>query len=234
MTSRVLLRFLAEIERARSGGHEDASADFLRHYLVDFVREVWPLDDDEKHAQARAGSKFDRRMIREVIEAVEAGSAFEIVWSDLADLGSDENLDDFYSKVALSRVPKVIRRLKELQALRLGDGLPADARDNLREAVRCYVLGLPVACTLLCRSTLELSLRARLEQNDSLSQPQRLELLDLIRLADSDLLSKNEKDKAHRIRKRGNEVAHRRACSDRVARDQILDTRDLICSLYRP
>jgi hypothetical protein len=142
-------------------------------------------------------------------------------------------LDDCFSRLLLSDVPRMVSRALQLEPLLVEQN--AEARENpyLREASRCYLYGLLSASVALCRSALDRAFSNRIPPLlQSAAGGDSLETL--IKTARSSILKHATKicDRADSVRRIANGIVHGRACKDREALRVLNDTRDIIVYLY--
>jgi len=145
--------------------------------------------------------------------------------------------DEYFTRLELKMVPGIVRRWRVLRAIGL-TGLPnAKVTDYLRQAINCYLHGLPTAASILCRSVLQFSLEEALSGLggiDISKLDKRDWLKTLINCADRlNLLAAGVVEKAHRIRKIGNRAVHKNVCEEREALTLIRHTGDVLSCLYR-
>jgi hypothetical protein len=102
------------------------------------------------------------------------------------------------------------------------------------EATRAYLFGLNRSCVSLCRALLEAALHERVDMTQLLqdrlqdrSRPKKGELESLINLGVR-TLGADALEKAHLIRKAGNDAMHGKEPSDDDAWAVLLDTREIL------
>ena len=149
----------------------------------------------------------------------------------------DGALDECFTRLELQMIPAIVRRWKDLRAIRVVL-LPTkkEVADYLRQATTCYLHGLPTAAAILCRAVLQFTLEEAIPNlgGVSLGEVDRGDwLMKLINLARSTkTLPTSLVEKAHHIRKVGNEAAHSGTCSEAVALAAIRETADVLTHIY--
>jgi hypothetical protein len=123
--------------------------------------------------------------------------------------GNEVMLDQIYSRMMLHEVPAMVERTRELRTLTLS-GIPtAEYLVYLREAAQCYVSGLPNSAIALSRAAVENRLKEVCAKRFGQSAVADQDLKLLIDLASRGrFLSKEAVDRAHIVRRAGNDVLH--------------------------
>lgn len=184
------------------------------------------------HEYASANVSVFRELIKVVVDEYEDLSSGPRPASNVtADVQRliEIGLDDYFSRALVSRVPEIVNRLMTFERLRVRE-LPSDpVRLYLREAIRCYVLGLVQACIALTRAALEQALRERIPYaNRNLWSLD--ELIEAARRFKR--LSPEHLQLATDVRHIGNQVLHRSPCADAEACEGLVKTRLVIETLY--
>jgi len=127
-------------------------------------------------------------------------------------LGSPTSLNEFYCRELLEAIPGIVERTLSLSHLTLS-GISDSEFVYLREAVNCYIFGLPQSAVALARGAVEDALRKKLEK---IFGRNAMAGADLIVLIDdygsrAKSLSKDGRALAHKVRIAGNDVLHKQA-----------------------
>jgi hypothetical protein len=126
------------------------------------------------------------------------------------ELISDRNmLDELYCRDILSAVPALVDRTTRLAQITLV-GLSGEELVYLREAANCYIFGLPQATVALCRSAIEVPLRAAAARRFGREAIAECDLSKLLTdfAVRGRLLSPDGLKLAHRVRQAANAVLH--------------------------
>ena len=114
----------------------------------------------------------------------------------------------------------------------------------LGEATRCYLYGLHRGCIVLSRACLEESLSTKLAtqgnrardvmREHSKQNPKKGELESMIDVVSSvfGFLDKKSAERAHFIRKRGNDIVHRRSVKEEESRTVLSHLRGVLDRLF--
>jgi len=150
-------------------------------------------------------------------------------------LGEDW-VDECLTRLELKMVPGIVRRWRALKAIGLATLPSTKVTDYLRQAINCYLHGLPTAASILCRSVLQFSLEESLPTLGGIDIS-KLDKKDWLKtLIDSagteNLLAVRIVRKAHNIRIVGNKAAHRNVCEESKALTLIRDTAEVLTCLY--
>ncbi len=210
--------------------------------LVNFAS--WMREDHPEHWPEPSPEDIDtvkglRKLVSKIIRAKQEPTrevSDEVIESVVKLLG-DEYIDHALTRLELEAVPGIVGRWKKLRTLSLV-GVPTDrVTSHLRQAITCYLHGLPTASVILCRAVLEYALQECIFnvvggiKLDAVNKKDWLE--KLINLAEkSKVLPLGLVGKAHRIRKAGNNAAHEGSASERDALDQIRNTLDILQAVY--
>ena len=227
-TSEGLLRLLDALHRA------EVLPEYLLDHLEDMIADDPPYPTPAERAEAERLDVQIRSLIEELVRRRKEPGRYPanayLDASALPDL--DDLLDEHFTRQLLANIPDITNRWKLLRSLSLVL-LPGDRTTSaLREALNCYLYGLPNAAVALCRSVLEFAL---LEKLGSLGgvQPDRPNLDGLINYFEKlKMLTGKGLSVANRIRSRGNNAIHRKGCSEDDALDQIRDTAVILGFLY--
>lgn len=213
--------------------------------LLAYLKELWSAHPVEWSAEEgpaiQRGQELMRllamRLVETKLEPTLKASQLEFGDVDLPlellrDVVADAQLDEYFTRQALSAVPAVVFRWKELRELLVAFLPDERVRRYLREATTCYLLGLPGAAAVLCRAALESALADVLVRRDvSLSRAlgRRLGLARQL-----GVLTREMAKKAYDIQDVGDEAIHNLTCSEPAARDQIRRTAEVLQHLYSP
>ncbi len=149
----------------------------------------------------------------------------------------DGALNECFTRLELQMIPEIVRRWKNLRAIRVVL-LPSrkEVADYLRQATTCYLHGLPTAAVILCRTVLQFTLEDVIPNVGGVSfgeVDRRDWLMKLIKLASSTkTLPPELATKAHHIRKKGRDAAHKGTCSEAAALATIRETADVLTHIY--
>jgi hypothetical protein len=118
-------------------------------------------------------------------------------------------LDEFYCRDLLKAIPGIVERTAKLSRLTLS-GICKAEFVYLREAARCYLLGLPAAAVALARAAIEDSLRRELAKVYGKPAVEREDLKDLLDGLSprGKTLSREGRNLAHKVRVAANVVLH--------------------------
>jgi len=117
-------------------------------------------------------------------------------------------LNQFYCWDLLKAIPAIVERTVKLSHVTLS-GMSDSDFVYLREAAKCYILGLPEAAVALARAALEDCLRKKLAKMYGKATVAETDLKEWIDdLARTKDLSREGRTSAHRVRVAGNEVLH--------------------------
>ncbi len=145
-------------------------------------------------------------------------------------LNSPVLLDELYSRETLKGVRGMVERTLAFSRLSLADVPKGPALVYLREAARCYVLGLPQAAIALARAAVEASLKARsagLLGQDTVEDAKLGDLIDDIARRGR-LLSPVHRTLAQRVQRAGNDVLHGKPSNDEQAFSVLEAARTLV------
>jgi hypothetical protein len=149
----------------------------------------------------------------------------------------DETLNEHFTRRELQMIPGIVDRWKRLRALTFV-ALPAPkVRDYMRQAISCYLHGLPTAAVMLCRTVLQFALEEaipsiggvvleKVEKRDWLQK--LINLAQTTRVLSADLVAT-----AHRVREAGNDAVHLGGCNDTTALATIRETGGVLTYIYR-
>jgi len=176
--------------------------------------------------------KFLREVIAQVVKAKQEPTrefSDELMKCMEQHLG-DDALDECFTRLELELIPGVVSRWKRLKVLSLV-GIPReDVTRSLKQAIECYLHGLPTAAVILCRTVLQFALEERIPDVGGVPVTELSEkdyLLVLINLAgNAKVLSWDLIGEAHQVRIAGNEAAHeRKLLKDAEALEALQTTR---------
>jgi hypothetical protein len=138
-------------------------------------------------------------------------------------------LDDHLSKVLVSQIPRMVKRILRFQPIVVPAVPDAAVNAYLREAVRAYWFGLFQAAVSLARAALEHALRQRVPYGEQ----QRWSLDMLIEAADrGKLLAPAELQLATQVQHIANRVLHSKPCRPDEAFDALVSARGVMETLY--
>jgi hypothetical protein len=157
----------------------------------------------------------------------------------LVELSGDELLDEAFASLELQKIPGMVQRWKRLQVLEFVTIPPDRVTESLRQAIMCYLYGLPDAAAVLCRAVLQVVLEDAFSRRGDLSlaelgkkKPEKY-IESLIVFSEcARVLSEVLAVKAHRIRRMGGQAAHRGGIEERMALELIMDTREILQHVY--
>lgn len=140
-------------------------------------------------------------------------------------------LDDSLCRLFVSSVPGMVERLLKFDKL-VTQQLPNEiVQLYFEQAMRCYVVGLPLATVALARACLEQALREAIP----LPHTAQLELDGLIAAAGlTKALAPVDLQMARDVQRLGNQVLHRQGCTDAQAFESIVNVRGVVESLFGP
>jgi hypothetical protein len=142
-------------------------------------------------------------------------------------------LDQFYCWDLLKAIPAIVKRTVKLSHVTLS-GMSDSDFVYLREAAKCYILGLPEAAVALARAALEDCVRKKVAKFSGKKAVAEQDLKDLIDdLARTKSLSREGRTRADKVRIAGNEVLHDQAARSPDALAVIEDARAAILELSR-
>jgi hypothetical protein len=206
---------------------------------IEYGKEI----DPEKHREyvelAKLGRKFIRGMAETKLKPMlglndeHLQTLMETIGDD--DIG-DDDLDAHFTTHALAQIPHVVARWRKLGTIPVAVIPENRVTGYLRQASECYLYGLLTAAAILCRTVLQFTLQEAIPNlgGVSLGEVDRGDwLMKLINLASSTkTLPPTLVEKAHHIRKVGNEAAHSGTCSETVALAAMRETADILTRLY--
>lgn len=201
-------------------------AELTVQYLVGHLDDV--TEDDPPHDSPDAKQEADDttieiRQLAEYIVQAKQDPGFRIAPAaidSLRELVPDRYLDEYFTVQALTSIPGVTARWKQLANLGFAMSPGAKTARYIRQAVSCYRYGMYDAAAVLCRTVLEFSLREALGRRlGKAGEATRTDLDDLITFcARSKVITPAMEDKAHRVRRYGNGAIHTESCEARAAR----------------
>jgi Domain of unknown function (DUF4145) len=124
-----------------------------------------------------------------------------------------DDLADYLEAELYAHLPEMLRRASRVHPLVLAKEVPAGLALRYREAVRSYVSGNPIACCVLCRAVLEVTLKEEWDRRF----PGRLnsDRFDLAEIIDNwekkQTLSPDLVKLCRKIKDNGNDAVHRDA-----------------------
>jgi len=183
----------------------------------------------------REAGALVRDVVREVLESREWVSK-ELVssFADPVERNRDVwriRYDEHYSRELLRRVPKMVERTLSLSRLEASQ-TPAQATNlYIREATRCYILGLWAGCAALARAALEYALREKVDAAGGgapATLGRLLEAAARLRILDGPHLSL-----ASVVKTGGDRVLHGGRASDTTAANIVAALSGVVLYLYR-
>lgn len=149
----------------------------------------------------------------------------------LAALGTPVLLDELYCRDLLRSVPEIVQRTLKLSDLTLDSITDPEAFVYLREAARCYILGLDQAAVALARAAIEDPLRRHAGRFLGTTAVLGMDLRDLIDRGRA--LSREAMALAHQIRVAANEVLHKQPVTADRAFGTVEAARRVVLELSR-
>jgi hypothetical protein len=210
-------------------------------YVQGYVRDI-ASDEPETFRFREPADVEDAKRIRAIVaHIVQASQGPSRQLTDdlircVVEILGEEDLDRCFTRLELQMIPSVVKRWKELRALRVvllpGEKVTA----YLRQATACYLYGLPTAAAILCRAVLQFALEETIPTvgGVEIGRVDRQDwLMKLINLADKTrTLPTRLVTKAHRIREKGNEAAHSGGCSETRALTALKEAGEVLAHLY--
>ncbi len=200
---------------------------------IDTDTEEWEgwIDPEEKQAyealrqlRIKAVEGFLPAKLTEVLLAVSPKTRELTEWG----------LDDTYSRVLVSEIPRIVERALKLAPVWTTREPSKPAEIYLREGTRAFLLGLFQATVALCRSAFEQGLKDRLRsQLAVLAEADELSVLlktaEMLwpRILEPDLIQLG-----HEVRNAGNNVLHGTPCNEQAAFDCLIKVRKILGGLY--
>lgn len=134
-----------------------------------------------------------------------------------------------------AKIESMLKRYKELSFFYVKEKPRKLIINRLKEAIDCYVYGFFQGCAILCRSTLETSLREKIKEKIGPEQINRKTLRplldDAIRLG---IISRRDDEIANKVKSIGNESVHdSKRCSSSEAFESLTNTKVLLGILYK-
>lgn len=140
-------------------------------------------------------------------------------------------VDDWYSRDAVERVPRIVTRLLQLSPVLVRTNPNKEVNAYLREATRCFLYGFHAASVALSRAALEHALNDRIKEK--LQTEPKWHMKDKVNQAfDGGLLSDEIKEMALRVKANGDQVLHKKSVSDSNALDTLSWCRGVLQHLY--
>jgi hypothetical protein len=215
------------------------SADLLSSRVLGFIDSVDSLDESEVSAEERAflekGRKISELLVKYFVSTREtvANSKFLEI-EQLFQLGHESLavfLDDRFTRDLVRGVPEYVDRLMKLS--RLEGSTPASKVTNvyMREAVRTYVAGLPLASVALCRAALEQALKEGIGYQSTGTFVAMNDLLDEAESANV-IRDKTIRCMAREVADRADEVLHEQPTTLSVAFDTLVKLRGVLQHVY--
>jgi hypothetical protein len=226
--SRDLLDLLAALDRAQ------LTVAFLIEYLQDLIRDDPPFSTESERVETEEINARLRALMAELVRRRREPTTQprSRAWDELQGALPEDLVEEHFVLEGLQNVGGLASRWRKLQTLSLARPPGDKVSGPLREAVNCYLYGLPNASIVLCRAVLEFALTEKLASRIG-RMPDRSDLQDLIDFAaNSKTLSGSRATLAHRIRARGNEAIHRGAYGDPDALLQIRDAVAVLEEIY--
>ena len=127
---------------------------------------------------------------------------------ELMDMGNLESLDARYAHEVIEVLGKIIVRVGKLPALKPLSLPNRSVQLAFEEAHRCYLYGFSTACAVLCRATVESSLREALEAADHKYLSDDMDFSDMLHLEAAKRLLGGLLRAADETRRAGNDAVH--------------------------
>lgn len=213
--------------------------DLTEHYKSMYTLDP-PFTSEEERLQDDAYRKIVQKLTSDVVkERMEpARGRLPVTLTDLIQGSGDLDglLDAHFTTLGLQRVSGAVNRWKDLQPLRLALLPEKEVADYIRQAIECYIYGMPTAAAILCRAVLEASLEGTLGSlNVSLTRSGLQKLIDVaskVSIGSSKLLPPDLAAKASRVKGIGDKSVHEAVCSEVDAFESIRETAEVLMHLY--
>ena len=167
------------------------------------------------------------------------------VWENATD-SARRRMEIHYAFILSQLLGRISKKLPKLQLLPILEKAPANTKEYIAEATRCYLLKLDRACISLCRACLEDTLKSVLtesmktEWSDEIIKNKKLyrspnPMHALIEVCARHGILKSHKKDAHDIRDAGNRILHldtRKTTTDDLAGEVLTKTRKIIGLIY--
>lgn len=212
---------------------------FWCEYLSDKLKELEPRADDELEEGERKEAQEAQELIERMTDYLEGRlasfgdersmkteSLFREVGVDLED-----QLEHFYVRDMLSRIPKMVGRFLRLSHMVAGRPVPREVEIYLKEATRTYVYGFWHASVALSRAAVEHGLRQAVIKQTGQNQNTMRELVAAgLRWG---LLDKPSADLTDTVITCGNRVLHREPANAEGAWEALCAARGVLTRLFR-
>ncbi len=163
------------------------------------------------------------------------------LFQKLSKVVQDEHLNETITRLELWEVPGIVGRWKKIRTIptRFIPGEKVEA--YLRQAVTCYLYGLPNAAAGLCRSVLQFALEEALEKLGGIDlggircKDYLFNLIDFaskMKIKNTEILPDPLPRKAHEIREVGNKSLHTSGLSDSKALATLEQTAEILSHIY--
>jgi hypothetical protein len=212
-------------------------ARFWCEYLTEKLKEFGPEADEEMGLD-------EKRKAQEALEFVERITAYlvghlagfsdataEKIESLFRDAGAplDEQIEHYYVRDMLTRVPKTVARTMKLSHIIPNRVVPGPTEVYLKEATRTYLFGFWDASVALSRAAVEQGLRQAAKERFNQNPDTLRELIDGgFRLG---LLDRPHADLASNVVRAGNQVLHRQPADETQAWDVLCAARGVLLHL---
>ena len=139
-------------------------------------------------------------------------------------------IEDYYVRELMNNVPSIAARVQGLRPLVVGETPTETVRQYLEEATRCFVYGFFQATAALSRSILEATIDECLRGRALLVPDNLKEKIN--ESSRSGLLTSENVDRAHHVRRVANRVLHDEPTSEQEALHVLLSVRRILRALY--
>ncbi len=205
---------------------------WLSESIQDFISQRGQDDADYYHQISAEDRKYIMNIIELIIFSRENISGksfykFEQFIKELPD-PTIHMINDYLCNKFIHDIPCYVMRILDLSSIESSIKAPNIVNSFLKEAVRTYILGLPQASIVLCRSTLEQALKDKIpELNDDTT------LYTLIETAyNKNIIDQTIKSCSTEIRLTGRNAVHRNITELSQARDILIKLRGILQHLY--
>jgi HEPN domain-containing protein len=215
-------------------------ARFWCEYLAEKLKELGPEADEEMEPD-------EKEKAQEVLEFVERITAYLVghlegfsdataarIESLFRDAGAplDKEIEHYYVRDMLTRVPKIVARTMKLSHIIPNKGVSGPTEIYLKEATRAYLFGFWDASVALSRTAVEQGLRQAVEERLRQNLEKLRDLVDTSLYCG--LLDRPRKDLADKVVNSGNRVLHSKPADETEAWDVLCTTRGVLLHLVSP
>jgi len=224
-------------------------------YLLDQLEDFCKFVDEEEQKDSEMTDE-DREAVKFVLGLCRLMVEGKTQWLEPRHLNMRQTLEDFeavfdkfedevdrlLTRRALEEVNVMARRLRGVPSIFLVRYPPAQVRNCLREATRCYLYGLFQASAVLSRVTLERALEDRLRARGANVLPMSVQahrrkdsvILNLLdRAREERVIGGEDFERLNKVREIGNNAAHGRPVEGSDARSALANLRGVLERIYR-